>query len=299
MRSVLVIIALACSPLAQATDARFFGLSIPDSPQPFSPTLLADLAPLVATNPAFSPDFRTFAFTAASFEKPKQVALSIHVSRFDGQRWSAPRRATELGGEGFNNAEPAFSADGKWLYFDSNRPPGSPPWNVKIFRARVTEKGFEAVEPIRLEVPAKAGTFYPQPQADQSLWFTSDGLGGKGGGDLYQTHAKPDGSFDAPVGLGGDFNSERNDWDLVESPDGRFRLWASAREGGAGEVDIWFSVRAGKDEWSAARNLTAVNTPGFETAPRFSPDGSVVFFHRAANGVERLFWVRAARVLPE
>jgi hypothetical protein len=62
-------------------------------------------------------------------------------------------------------------------------------------------------------------------------------------------------------------------------------------------VDIWFSVRAGKEEWSAARNLTAVNTAGFETAPRFSPDGRVLFFHRAEKGVERIFWVRAASVL--
>jgi Tol biopolymer transport system component len=289
----------ACLLVVLSADARFFGLGIPDSPQPFSPAMLAELSPLVATNPAFSPDFRTFAFTTARFGKPGEVALSIHVSRFDGERWSAPRLATELGGEGFNNAEPAFSADGKWLYFDSNRPPGSPPWNVKIFRARVTEKGFEAVELVRLEVPAKAGTFYPQPQADQSLWFTSDGLGGKGGGDLYLARSRPDGSFDPPVGFGGDFNSARNDWDLAESPDGRFRVWASAREGGAGQVDIWFSERAGKDEWSAARNLTAVNTPGFETAPRFSPDGSVLFFHRAEKGVERMFWVGAANVLPK
>jgi TolB protein len=208
---------IALALLFIAADARFLGLAIPETPQPFAPAVLSGLAPLVATNPAFSPDLRTFAFTAASFEKPGQVALSIHVSTFDGQRWSPPRRAIELGGEGFNNAEPAFSADGKWLYFDSNRPPGSPPWNVKIFRARVGEKAFEAVELVPLEVPAKAGTFYPQPQADHSLWFTSDGLGGKGGGDLYEARAKPGGGFDTPVGLGGDFNSPRNDWDRGES----------------------------------------------------------------------------------
>jgi TolB protein len=276
----------------------FLGLSVPDSPQPFAPALLEALSPVVATNPAFSPDFRLFVFTGVRIEKPGQVALALYSSRFDGQRWSAPRRVAELERAGFNTAEPAFSADGKWLYFTSNRPPGSPPWNVKIFRARVVDGGFEAVEPVRLDVPAKAGTFYPQPQSDQSLMFTSDGLGGRGGGDLWLTRSRPDGRFDAPINLGGDFNSDGNDWDLVESKDGRVRLWASAREGGAGDVDIWFSVREGSEGWSAARNLTAVNTAALETAPRLSPDGEVLFFHRRANGAERIFWVRASSVLP-
>jgi hypothetical protein len=285
------VLALSISSCLSAADARFLGLTIPDQPEPFTPAILEGLSPLVATNPAFSPDFRRFVFTTARFDAAGKLSeLALYESRFDGKRWGAPKRATDLGGEGVNSAEPAFSGDGRWLYFTSNRPPGSPPWNVKIFRAAVTTTGFEGVTPVDIDVPEKAGTFYPQFQADGTLMLTSDGLGGEGGGDVWQAPRKPGGGFEAPKRVGGDFNTPQNDWDLVESADGRVRVWASAREGGAGRVDIWFSVKEGNGQWSAARNLSAVNTPATETAPRFSPDGSVLFFHRTVNGVERIFW---------
>jgi hypothetical protein len=282
-----------------AAALEAWGAVVPrGTPRPFALPIFEKLGVLTPTTPAFTPDSRRMVFTTVNLETPGHVVLAIFESRFDGQQWSPPVHAKSLLGRGFNSHEPAFSPDGQWLYFVSNRPPGSPPWNVKIFRARVTAAAFEAVELAGLDVPAAAGTFYPQLLPGGALMFTTDGLPGKGGGDLFIAHPKPDGAFQPPVAVEGDFNSDRNDWDLVETPDGRSRFWASERAGGAGGVDIWFSRKNADGGWSPAQNLVQVNTPDNETAPRLTPDGAVLFLHRTVNGRDRIYWVETASVLP-
>jgi WD40-like Beta Propeller Repeat len=100
-----------------------------------------------------------------------------------------------------------------------------------------------------------------------------------------------------PVALPGDFNSAADEWDVIEHPHGKLRLWVSGRPGGAGRTDIYFARKNERGEWSPAQSLAAVNTALLETAPRLSPDGRVLFFQRVEDQRERLYWVDLGKIV--
>jgi hypothetical protein len=280
---------------ARAGDARYFGLEVPRGlPMLFEPATLGAVAgparPI--TGPAFSPDFRRFVFT---------VADAVHESRRWGDEpsapWSAPAPIALLTQGGYSVGESIFSRDGRWLYFSSSRPPGAPGLKPRIFRAAVKLNGFGSPEYVPIEpVSSDGGTFYPRPLADGSMAFTSPGPVGRD--DMFVAPRAANG-FETPHALEGDFNSAQDDWDLVETADGKLRLWVSSRTGGAGRTDLYYSRRDAAGRWSNARNLKAANSPALETAPQLTPDDRVLFFLRYTAGAHRLFWVELASILED
>ena len=294
-RAILFACLLVPGLVASAGDARYFGLEVPHGlPMLFEPATLAAVAgptqPI--TGPAFSPDFRRFVFT---------VADAVYESRRSGDEpsapWSAPRPVPILAA-GHSAGESIFSRDGRWLYFSSSRPPGAPGLKPRIFRASVEANGFGPPEYVAIEPPLHkdGGTFYPRPLADGSMAFTSPGPVGRD--DLFVAPGRGSG-FESPRALEGDFNSTQDDWDLIETADGKLRLWVSARAGGAGRTDIYYSRRDTAGRWSNARNLKAANSPALETAPQLTPDDRVLFFLRYTADAHRLYWVELASILED
>ncbi|MBT2767108.1 PD40 domain-containing protein [Stenotrophomonas sp. ISL-67] len=71
-------------------------------------------------------------------------------------------------------------------------------------------------------------------------------------------------------------STRANEAQATISPDGKRIVWASDRPGGAGGWDLWqATLRDGR--WQDPAPL-AVNTPGDETDPYFSHDGSTLLF---------------------
>jgi Tol biopolymer transport system component len=284
--------------VAAAADERYFGLEAPrQRPEVFEPAVTAAILPLVATNPAFSGDFRRFVFTAVDTSAPDKVAIRVYEARFDGKRWSGAKPLQLLADPTANSGEPMFSPDGQWLYFTSNGLPGAPYSDTRAYRARVTGAGYEPAQRVPLDVPPTQRIFYPQPLADGSLLLTSRVADSSSRDDVFIAARSGDG-FTTPIPLPGDFNSVEDDWDVIEHPQGHLRLWVSARPGGAGRTDIYFARKGDRGEWSPAQSLSAVNTPFLETAPRLTPDGRVLFFQRVEDKRERIYWVDLQSILP-
>lgn len=280
--------------------SRYFGLEPPrGAPELFEPALLefARQPNLSIASPAFSPDFRRFVFTVEDKSDPARVSVSVYETRrmSDDPKggWSPPAPVAALTEGGYTAGEGAFSADGRWLYYSSSRPPGAPGLMPRIFRAAVTAQGLGTPVYVPIEPTHGGGTFYPRP-VTEGLAFTAPGPVGRD--DLFVASPRADG-YDRAQPLGDDFNSPQDDWDLVETTDGRLRIWVSARPGGAGRTDLWFSRREAGGTWSKSRNLAAVNSAALETAPQLTPDNRVLFFLRRADGVNRLYWVDLASVL--
>jgi hypothetical protein len=269
-------------------------LTPPDTPQVFEPALFmrAPIAGRPVTSLAFSPDLHHVVFAVVDADASGKVAVRFHESRQSRGEWTVP--APVLASPGFSSGEGWFSADGTEFWFSSNRPPAPAPAAPRGFRVRFHDGAMASPEVVPLEIAADAGVYYPRLLANGDLSFTSRGANGRD--DLFVA-ARRESGFAAPRPLEGEFNSPQDDWDLAETRDGKLRLWVSARVGGMGQADLYYSRRLEHGGWSAPANLRAVNSPSWETAPALTPDDQVLFFLSRADGRERLYWVRLASAL--
>jgi Tol biopolymer transport system component len=87
-----------------------------------------------------------------------------------------------------NDFDPSFSADGRWLYFFSNRDGGL--GGDDLYRAKVRDDGsLGSAENLGPGVNSKGDEWAPTPSRDgKALLFASDGLGGAGRHDLFVAH---------------------------------------------------------------------------------------------------------------
>ena len=78
----------------------------------------------------------------------------------------------------------------------------------------------------------------------KTLTFSSDGLHGMGGYDLYRSVWNEEtGTWGEPVNLGFPYSSPGDDFLLVDSPDGRYTLFASNRDCSADSVYIYVTEK--------------------------------------------------------
>lgn len=89
-----------------------------------------------------------------------------------------------------NDFDPAFSADGRWLYFFSNRPSGF--GGDDLYRAPVTAGGFEPAQHLGAEINTAGDEWAPAPSPDGTLlMFASNRPGAKH--DLYVARVSANG----------------------------------------------------------------------------------------------------------
>lgn len=137
-------------------------------------------------------------------------------------RWQDPRPLPV--NSPANDFDPAFSADGRWLYFFSNREGGF--GGDDLYRAAVrADGGFGAVENLGAGVNGKGDEWAPMPGADGThLLFASNGFGGAGGHDLFV--ARWNGAaFVEPQPVPG-INTAADEFDAAWLGDGRAIVFA-------------------------------------------------------------------------
>ena len=112
-------------------------------------------------------------------------------ARREGIRWVDPQPLPlDTPAE---ESEPAYSADGRWLYFVSDRKGGH--GGRDLYRAAVgPDGGWGQVENLGATVNTRGDERSPTPSADGAwLLFSSDGHGGAGGLDLFVARVAPAG----------------------------------------------------------------------------------------------------------
>jgi Tol biopolymer transport system component len=177
--------------------------------------------------------------------------VDIWVATFDGAHWTnvhaLPINTTAW------ETQPAISPDGNSLYFASNRPGkigSEAKENVDIF---VSHFEFDSMAeqyvwktPINLGSKINTGKYDGSPflAADgKTLFFCSDGRGGLGALDLFESTwlGPTDTDWSEPVDLPAPINSISNDFFLSIPAEGNQVFFSSDRAGGAGEFDIWMA----------------------------------------------------------
>lgn len=201
-------------------------------------------APFLGSDPSaltssLTADGRTVFFSSA---RPTYPPVDIWTStvRDDGT-WSEPVRVPEPVSSEGDEFEVVVSAGGT-LYFSSTREGGL--GDIDIYRARLVEDGYPAIENLGAPVNGPSGDDLPYIAPDESyLIFASDRPGGFGYRDLYVTFAV-DGVWSEPVNLGRPINSEA--WDIYPSvsPDGKYLFFTRRASWEATEDSDVYWVRA-------------------------------------------------------
>jgi len=127
-----------------------------------------------------------------------------------------------------NDFDPLFSADGRWLYFFSNRPGGI--GGDDLYRAAVKPDGsIGKAENLGRGVNTRGDEWAPTPSRDGNhLLFASDGHGGAGRHDLFV--ARWDGSaFVDPKPVPG-INTKADEFDAAWLGDGRTLVYARSQD---------------------------------------------------------------------
>jgi Tol biopolymer transport system component len=134
--------------------------------------------------------------------------------------------------------DPAFSADGRFVYFCSDRPGGS--GGDDIYRVAVTATGFGAPESLGETVNSAGNEFAPMLSPDGStLLFSSDRDGGVH--DLF-TAAQRAGRFQPAQRLPGAINTAANEFDATFLADGKTIVFARAKDFRKDRVDLFYAT---------------------------------------------------------
>jgi peptidoglycan-associated lipoprotein len=121
----------------------------------------------------------------------------------------------------------ALSVDGKTLYFISDRPGGE--GGTDLYSCTRTPEGWSKPENLGATVNSSQNEMFPTMHGD-TLYFSSNGLGGLGGLDLFKTWQE-DGSWVEPVNINHPLNSVHDDFSLQFMQDGRSGYLSSNRSG--------------------------------------------------------------------
>lgn len=144
----------------------------------------------------------------------------------------------------------AISPDGNRLFFTSNRDGGF--GDLDLYMSEIDGKGNWG-KPVNLgpKVNTEAGEEGPFMDLDgKTLYFSSRLHKGMGGYDLFKTvYDEKTKSWSEPVNLGYPINSADDDLYFVLSGDGKHAYFASVKEEGMGEKDIYMMTMPPREDY--------------------------------------------------
>ncbi|SOD81551.1 OmpA family protein [Spirosoma fluviale] len=167
---------------------------------------------------SLSADGRTLVFTACQGRKGFG-SCDLYVSHKTGSDWSSPDNLGPAINSRYYESQPALSADGRQLYFVSDRPGGK--GRRDIWRSTLSTDG-NWTEPINLGEPVNTSANEASPflhANGQSLFFASEGHIGLGGYDLFVADNSPSG-WSTPTNLGYPINTSEDQASLFVTANG-------------------------------------------------------------------------------
>ncbi len=293
MRYLSLLLLLITAPLladSQWPELRgdYLGQTPPGlQPEVFAPSLIS-LPDEQELNAVFSPNGRIFMFSRTIDGVYK---MFYSYRRGDGT-WQEPRMAAPSKTfPSHRDVDMAFSPDGSWVYFISDRPlPGYSLERYNLWRSQVTRFGLTDPEPLGPHLNGPDHELYPMLVADGSLYFTSTREDSLGGQDSYRAQWR-DGEFEAPINLGARINSEFHEGDIYVSPDETYLIHVAVdRPDSLGGADLYVSFRQSDGSWGPSTHMgDTINSADIDYCPMVTPDGRYFFFTRGND----LMWVDA------
>jgi outer membrane protein OmpA-like peptidoglycan-associated protein len=189
---------------------------------------------------SLSADGRLLFFTGCG--RPDGLgSCDIYMSVKQNEVWSEPINLGAPVNSGAWESQPSISADGKWLYYTSNRSGGKGKMDIwRAERLGVSAKGFPVYGRISnlstLNTQGNELSPFIHPDG-KTLYFASDFWPGLGGNDLFIIELDSLGKV-PPRNLGYPLNTNANEEGLMVEVSGD-RAWYTASDRGFGGRDIF------------------------------------------------------------
>jgi outer membrane protein OmpA-like peptidoglycan-associated protein/tetratricopeptide (TPR) repeat protein len=189
---------------------------------------------------AISADGSWLVFTACNRKDDgSQGSCDLYWSQLKNDNWTKPSPFSAIINSKAWDAQPCISADGKFLFFSSERPGGQGGRDLWYAERQTGGKWTTPVN-IGAAVNSPYNEQCPFLHPDgQTLYFTSNGLPGMGNNDLYFSRKNTDGSWGKAQNLGYPINTKSNEGTLVVSLDGKMAYFAAVKPEGLGKNDIY------------------------------------------------------------
>ena len=217
----------------------------------------------------------------------------IWTVKMEQGSWSRPRVASFSGL--YRDGQPAFSPNGKMLYFSSERPvsPDDSSGDANIWY--VERQGFSWSAPVSLNTvnTSENSEWFPSVTRDGTLYFSMNVPGSGSSWDIYAAEYRS-GMYEKPVKLSGMINGLYADMTPFIAPDERFLLFFSERPDGRFEDGrLFISYRLQDGTWGEAHKLGGFFDTAASRFPSLSTDGMYLFFTRLQDHKEDVCWVEA------
>lgn len=191
----------------------------------------------------FSKDGKTMIFARGNDGRKKgDQDVNLYISKFRDGAWTEPE-FLKISDPKAWDACPSFSPDGSTLYFASNREGGR--GGIDIYQSKMDRRGnFRRVRNMGKNINSPGNEMFPYISDDRKLYFSSDGLAGIGGLDVFV--AERQGKQTIVSNMGVPMNSPADDFGVtfINEKEGYF---SSNREGGKGDDDIYKFINNSPD----------------------------------------------------
>lgn len=164
------------------------------------------------------------------------IDLKIYKAEKNNEFWKSMEEVG-FNMDDYSTAHPTLSKDGNTMVFASNRPGGQGGMDLYV----TTKSGESWTTPVNLgpTINSADDEIFPHVDKKGRLFFSSNGWAGAGGLDMFVSKATQNNNWSAPENLGAVMNSDRDDFGIWVSDDGKNGYFSSNRQGSLGGDDIY------------------------------------------------------------